>query len=115
MEVVIKGRHLEITDALRSHIEHKISKIERYINKITEVDIILSVEKYRHMAEITFIAKGIKLNGKEITNDMYSSIDKVMDKIEKQVKKRKEIVTNHKSQMGLKEVILALHKQKMIS
>ncbi|MFH0926687.1 MAG: ribosome-associated translation inhibitor RaiA [bacterium] len=105
MEVVIKGKNLEVTDALKGYIRQKISKIEKYIDKITEVDIVLSIERYEHVAEITITAKGIKLHGKEKTSDMYLSIDKVMSKIDRQLKKQKEIITNHK-QPGLKDIFM---------
>lgn len=96
MQVNITGRHTEITDALREYAEGKIRKMERYGSKAQEANIILSVEKYRHIAEISLNLNGFIITAKEETEEMYSSIDKALDKIERQVRKYKEKLTDHK-------------------
>lgn len=96
MQVNITGRHTEITDALREYAEGKIRKMERYGSKAKEANIILSVEKYRHIAEISLNLNGFIITAKEETEEMYSSIDKAIDKIERQVRKYKERLTDHK-------------------
>ncbi len=90
MNITITGRHLEITDAIRDYISAKIEKITKYNKKIDAINIILSVEKYRHSAEAIVSANGIAFARKEITEDMYSSVDSVFAKIESQFKKNKE-------------------------
>lgn len=97
MQVNITGRHTEITDALREYAEGKIRKMERYGSKAKEANIILSVEKYRHIAEISLNLNGFIMTAKEETEEMYSSIDKALDKIERQVRKYKERLTDHKA------------------
>lgn len=90
MHLNITGRNIEVTEALKDYSREKISKVEKYIDKLTSAHIILMVEKYRHIAEITIQAHGITLKGVDETGDMYSSIDKAIDKIEIQAKKLKD-------------------------
>lgn len=96
MNIIVTGRHLDVTPALRSYAEEKIKKVGKYFNNVTEVIITLGVEKYRHKAEVQLRVNGVLIQAEEVTGEMYSSIDKVMDKIERQVKKFKEKLTRHK-------------------
>ena len=97
MELTVTFRHLEPNDALRSYTQEKVSRIEKYISHITEVHVILSLEKRRHIAEIIAHANRAKITAKEVSEDnMYSAIDLVMDKIERQAKKYKDKLTSHK-------------------
>ena len=103
MQVLITGRHMEMTEALQNYVKSKVERVGKYLENIKEADVILSVEKYRHSAEVTIKANGITINGEEETDDMYSSIDLVMEKIERQVKKYKEKIRQHKPRQSLKE------------
>jgi putative sigma-54 modulation protein len=103
MQVLITGRHMDMTDALQDYVKSKVERVGKYLENIKEADVILSVEKYRHSAEVTIKANGITINGEEETDDMYSSIDLVMEKIERQVKKYKEKIRQHKPKQSLKE------------
>lgn len=97
MQVTLKTKHLEATDALQGYAEKKLTKIERYFDHLLSADIMLSTERGMHMVEVTVHGNGVTLRGKEKTEDMYSSIDKVIDKLERQVKKHKEkILTRHR-------------------
>ena len=89
MRIEISGRHMEITDALRSHVENGLKKIRTHFDKVIDVSVVLAVEKHRHLAEVTLHANGIRIPGKEASEDMYASLDAVMNKIEKQVRKYK--------------------------
>jgi putative sigma-54 modulation protein len=100
MNIIVTGRHLEVTQALRSYAEEKIKKVGKYFNHVTEAIITLSVEKYRHKAEVQLRANGVLIQAEEVTGEMYSSIDRVMDKIERQVKKFKEKITRHHKGRG---------------
>lgn len=104
MQVLITGRHMDMTEALQDYVKTKVERVTRYLDNIKEADVILSVEKYRHSAEVTIKANGITINGEEETDDMYGSIDRVMDKIERQVKKYKEKIRQHKPRQNLKEM-----------
>lgn len=102
MQVTVTGRHFEITDALRQHIDTKVRKLERYIDANTEVHIVLSVEKHRHLAEINFQANGTPIRALEETHDMYQSFDTAIEKIERQVKRQKEKEVDRKERAGRK-------------
>jgi putative sigma-54 modulation protein len=88
MRINITGRHVEITDALRGHIEKKLDKLSSYGDNITDVRVVLSVEKYRQFAEITVSGRGnTKFHSHEATDDMYVSVDKAAEKVERQVRR----------------------------
>jgi putative sigma-54 modulation protein len=90
MNIIVNGRHLEITPALRSYSVEKISKFEKFLSNITEAVVTLSVEKYRHKAEVMLKVNGSMIQAESVTGEVYSSIDEVVDKLEKQVVKYKE-------------------------
>ena len=96
MNIVINGRHMEITDALKSYASDKVSKVEKYLPEGTEAVVTLEVEKFRHKAEVLIKVNGILIQAHEETEEMYSSIDKVMDKVGRQVRKYKEKLKGHK-------------------
>jgi len=96
MNIVINGRHMEITDALKSYTSEKVSKVEKYLPEGTEAVVTLEVEKFRHKAEVQLKVNGLLIQAHEETEEMYSSIDKVMDKIGRQVRKYKEKLKGHK-------------------
>ncbi|MFQ5456003.1 MAG: ribosome hibernation-promoting factor, HPF/YfiA family [Nitrospirota bacterium] len=96
MQISITGRHMEVTNALKNYTEHKVSKIDKYTSKPTSAVVTLSVEKYRHIADISVKINGHLIQAAEETEEMYISIDKAMDKIERQARKYKEKLINHK-------------------
>jgi putative sigma-54 modulation protein len=90
MNVIVNGRHLEVTPALRSYSVEKISKFEKFISNISEAVVTLSVEKYRHKAEVLLKVNGTLIQAESVTGEIYSSLDEVVEKLEKQVIKFKE-------------------------
>jgi putative sigma-54 modulation protein len=97
MEMTVTFRHLEPSDTLKQYAMDKVSRIEKYLNNITEVHIILSHEKRANIAEVVVHANRAKITAKDKHEDnMYASIDLVVDKIERQVKKHKDKITSHK-------------------
>ena len=90
MQITVTGRKIEVTDALKDHAREKLEKVQKLFDFPLDVHIVLSVEKYRHEAEITINANGNVIRGKEETEDMYQSLDKVITKIERQLKRHKE-------------------------
>jgi putative sigma-54 modulation protein len=106
MQTTITGRHFEVTDALRQHIDTKIQKMERFLGGITDLHVVLSVEKHRHSAEITLLqANGNTLRSLEETHDMYESVDKVIEKIEKQARKlNRKRETSRKGRKSTKDL-----------
>ena len=89
MNLVISGKNLDITEGLRSAIEEKIGKLERYFTDTTEVHVTLSTEKNRQKIEITIPMKGSIIRAEEVSSDMDVSIDLVEEVIERQLRKYK--------------------------
>lgn len=87
MDITVTFRHMEPTESLRTYAEEKVSKINKYLDFPVEAHIVLTVEKFRHVADVTLSLNGTMVKGVEETEDMYSAIDQVMDKIEIQVKR----------------------------
>ncbi len=99
MELNVTFRHLEPNDALRDYAREKISRIEKFVSNINEVHAILSLEKRSHIAEVIVNVNRAQFAAKEVNEDnMYTAIDLVMDKIERQAKKYKDKITSHKEQ-----------------
>ena len=82
-------------------LKRKWKNLEKYLIEPIEVHCVLSVEKIRHIAEVTINANGLTIKGEESTGDMYSAIDLVIDKIGRQVKKHKEKLKSHKGNLNL--------------
>ena len=89
MMITVTFRRMEPTESLRAYAEEKLSKIKKYLDSPMEAHAVLEVEKFRHMADVTVNVDGTRIKAYEETEDMYSAIDMVMDKIENQVKKHR--------------------------
>lgn len=89
MKIVISGKNMEVTSALKNVVEKKLQKLDKYFNPAVEMHATLSVQKNRQIIEVTIPFGGIVLRGEEGTDDMYTSIDAVVDKIERQIRKQK--------------------------
>jgi putative sigma-54 modulation protein len=100
MEVMITGRQMEMTPALKVYVENRAKKIEKYTSKAAQAVFTLKVEKYRHTAEVLVKLNGFILQAEEETDAMYTSVDKAMDKIERQLKKYKEKLCSHRVRSG---------------
>lgn len=87
MDITVTFRHTEPIDSLKAYAEEKMSKIKKYLDTPMEGHVVLTVEKFRHQADVTLNINGVRIKGVEETGDMYSAIDQVMDKIENQVKR----------------------------
>ena len=92
MELNITTRHFDgMTDSLRSDIEARVTKLERFFDRLSEVKVVLSEEKHRHLAEINIhLPGGVRLIAKEEAPDIWAAVDLAIKKIETQVKKVKE-------------------------
>ncbi len=105
MDITVAFRHMDPIESLKEYAEEKISKINKYLDTPLEAHIVLSVEKFRHQADVTLSVNGTRIKAFEETGDMYSAIDQVLDKIEKQVKRhlskiRKRRVENARGEGG---------------
>ena len=96
MKVNITARHLELTPALKEYAQKKLEQVKKHTRKITTAHIILNVEKDRHIAEVVLGVAKSKINAKTVAGDMYASIDLVMSKIVKQLRKHLDKIKEHK-------------------
>lgn len=95
MLINIQGRKLEVTPPLKSYALEKVSVLNKFLHFSLRVHVTLSVDKFRQRAEVFVSGKGLRIHGVEETEDMYASIDKVMDKVARQARKFKEKRSEH--------------------
>lgn len=100
MQVHIHGRKVEITPALKDYAFQKVMVIRKFIDLNIRANVTLSVDKHRQVAEVTVTGNGVNFHGKEESQDLYASIDIVMDKITAQAKKFKEKQKSHEHVRG---------------
>lgn len=103
MQTSVTFKKIDPSDALKSYVQKKLDRFDKMLDTPAEANVVLSVEKIRHIAEITLICDKVKIHAKEESENMYSSIDTLMDKLKAQIKKNKERQKNHMS--GSKETI----------
>ncbi len=96
MRLMITGRHVAVTPALRQYVETRMERLDRYGLKLGTLQILLSLEKFHHVAEVVGVVQGRRLQAKTSTEEMYASIDEVVDKLGAQLRKVKERRANHK-------------------
>ena len=94
MQLIISGHHLDISDALRTYVTQKIEKLEKHYDHITNVHVVLSVEKLIHKAEATVHLSGQEIFAESVADDLYAAIDALSDKLDRQVLKYKEKTSN---------------------
>lgn len=98
MDITVTFRHIEPIESLKAYAEEKVSKIKKYLDTPLEANIVLTVEKFRHIADVTLSLNGTPIKAVEETGDMYSAIDQVMDKVENRVKKHISKIRNHRQE-----------------
>ncbi len=95
MQINLTGHHVDITDSLRNYVNEKMEKLERHFDKVSNTHVILSVDKNEQKAEATVHMSGNDIFAEAHEADMYASIDAMVAKLDRQVKKHKEKITNH--------------------
>ena len=95
MQINLTGNHVDVTPALRDYVQAKFDRIERHFDHVTDIHVILSVEKQRNKAEATVHVTGASLYADAEHEDMYAALDLMADKLDRQVKKHKEKLTDH--------------------
>lgn len=95
MQLDITGQHLEITDSLRNYVTEKMEKIERHFDHVGNAHVVLTVEKTRQMVEAKVNVTGGEIFANAEDTDMYAAIDALIEKLDRQVKKHKEKLTDH--------------------
>lgn len=106
MQVNLTGHHVDITDPLRAYVDEKIARLERHFDHVSNVHVILSVEKLVQKAEATVHIAGADVFADAVHEDMYAAIDALIDKLDRQVIRHKEKVKNHRGN-GHKESVEA--------
>jgi putative sigma-54 modulation protein len=89
MKFIVSGKNMEVTPALRAKVIKKLEKLDKFFKPDTEVQVTMGVERSRHIIEVTIPFNGVVIRAEEATSDMYASIDKVIDIIERQIRKYK--------------------------
>ena len=95
MQINLAGHHVEITPAIRDYVNEKFAWIERHFENATDIHCVLTVEKLEHKAEATLNVSGNKIHAHSVDSDMYAAIDSLTDKLDRQVRKHKEKITDH--------------------
>ena len=106
MQLNLTGHHVDITESMRDYVQSKLARIERHFDHVTVVHCILTVDKLRHRAEATVSLAGGKLFAEAIEENMYAAIDAMVDKLDRQVRKHKEKLTDHHARDSVKRDVV---------
>ncbi len=100
MQLNLSGQHIEITDSLRDHVNSKFEKLTRHFDHMTNIHVVLSVEKQRQKAEATVHASGADLFASDENENMYTAIEQLISKLDRQIIKHKDKIKNHHQSDG---------------
>jgi len=95
MQISMTGRHVELTDSLKDYTTEKLQHLKHSFDQVVDVHVVLSVEKFRQRCEVTIQANRITIHGSHETEDMYASIDGVVDKLNRQLKRYRAKMRKH--------------------
>jgi putative sigma-54 modulation protein len=95
MQINIKGHHVDLTDSMQDYVHQKFQKLERFFDHITNVHVVLRVEKLHHIAEATLHVSQGDIHATADDENMYASIDALVDKLVRQLNKHKEKLNSH--------------------
>lgn len=108
MQIHITGRHFEVTDDIRAYVEKRANKVEAIFNRIIDLQVVIEMEKSRYLAEITLATRKATFHAEGETHDVFSSLDGVMDKIEKQIRRHKERTKDWRHRLSRRDVAIQL-------
>jgi putative sigma-54 modulation protein len=97
MKTSVTFKNIEPSEPLKSYVSDKLDRFDRFLDSPAEANVVLQVEKFRHIAEININGRKFNIIAKEETNDMYSAIDMALDKISKQIRKNKEKIKDRRN------------------
>jgi len=100
MQITVSGHQVDITETLRSYVSEKVGRIQKHFDHVTNTNVVLHVQKNRHLAEATIHTRGAALHANAEGTDMYAAIDSLADKLDRQVLKHKEKSTSHHRDEG---------------
>jgi len=101
MQIIFSGKHVEVTPALKQYAETKLNKLGRFFDGVQEVHVVESTLRNQHIVEVTLKANGILIRAEERSPDMYTSIDLVVDKLERQLSRYKDrFITRTRESLG---------------
>lgn len=102
MQISVSGHHVDVTDSLRNYVETKLDRLERHYDRITNMKVILSVEKQRQKAESTIRISGGEVYADAESEDLYAAIDMLADKLDRQLNKQKEKMKDRKQRNSVR-------------
>ena len=97
MQTSVTFKNIDPSEHLKAYVSDKLDRFDKYLDNPAEANVVLTVEKFRHIAEINVAGDKLTIIGSEQTNDMYSAIDMALDKLEKQIKKSKQKIRERRS------------------
>jgi len=98
MQVSMTGRHVELTDPLKQYVQEKLQHLKHSFDQVVDVHVVLSVEKFRQRCEVTIQANRLNIHGSHETEDMYASIDGVVDKLNRQLTRYRAKMRKHQAE-----------------
>ena len=106
MQTSVTFKNLDPSEPLKAYVTEKLDRFDRLLDNPAEASVVLSVEKFRHIAEISITGDRLNINGREEINDMYSAIDMALDKLETQLKKSKQKIRERRvgSKQSIKDI-----------
>lgn len=114
MKINLKGKNVQITDGIKDYAEKRFQKLDKYFDKDFEVNATLSVEKDLHKIDVVLLFSGLVLKGEDKTRDMYTSIDNVIDKLERQIRKYKTRINRKGKQIDPKDEYIPLVEEEAL-
>ena len=96
MDIIITGRHFDVTPALRQYAEGKLTRLERHFDGITGINLIFAIEKLNQIAEATVVLAGNKIHATSESEDMYTTLDNLVDILDRKIIKHKEKLKTHR-------------------
>ncbi len=110
MQVSMTGRHVELTEPIKAYIQEKLQHLKHSFDQVVDVHVVLSVEKFRQRCEVTIQANRLTIHGGHETEDMYASIDGVIDKLNRQLKRYRAKMRKHQAPAETDNAITVSHK-----
>ena len=105
MEILLTGRHIDLTDAIRNQVTEKLQRVARLVSEPAKAEVVMVVEKYRQKIEITLHTHGKLIHAESVTSDLYGSLDLVVDKLERQIHRFKEKFLTNRTNSRHEEVL----------